>query len=111
MQKEENMQQLGKRNTYTPTGAAPARGNCDLPLNREDNPEERLIREQVEHSILVFVLNKHGKAHMPCTAGKAGRLLKQGKAKVVNRTPFTIQLLDRYLLIGRVIRKCQNLKE
>ena len=93
MQKEENMQQLGKRNTYTPTGAAPARGNCDLP------------------SILVFVLNKHGKAHMPCTAGKAGRLLKQGKAKVVNRTPFTIQLLDRYLLIRRVIRKCQNLKE
>jgi hypothetical protein len=31
---------------------------------------------------------------MPCGTVKANRLLKQGKAKVVKRTPFTIQLLQ-----------------
>ena len=31
---------------------------------------------------------------MPCGTAKANRLLKQGKAKVVKRTPFTIQLLQ-----------------
>ena len=30
---------------------------------------------------------------MPCGTIKAKRLLKQGKAKVVRRTPFTIKLL------------------
>ncbi len=30
---------------------------------------------------------------MPCKERKARLLLKKGKAKVVNRTPFTIQLL------------------
>ena len=29
---EENTQQFGRRNTCTPTGAAPARSNCDLSL-------------------------------------------------------------------------------
>ncbi len=29
---------------------------------------------------------------MPCTSSKARKLLKEGKAKVVQRTPFTIQL-------------------
>jgi hypothetical protein len=43
--------------------------------------------------MLVFVLNKHGKPLMPCSPVKARLLLKQGKAKVVRRTPFTIQLL------------------
>jgi len=43
--------------------------------------------------MLVYVLNKTGKPLMPCSPKKAKMLLKQGKAKVVNRTPFTIQLL------------------
>ncbi len=43
--------------------------------------------------MLVYVLNKHGEPLMPCTPRKARLLLKQGKAKVVKRTPFTIQLL------------------
>ena len=43
--------------------------------------------------MLVYVLNKHGEPLMPCTPRKARILLKQGKAKVVKRTPFTIQLL------------------
>lgn len=40
----------------------------------------------------VFVKNLRGEPLMPCSPQKARKLLKQGKAKVVNRTPFTIQL-------------------
>lgn len=43
--------------------------------------------------MLVFVLNKHGRPLMPCKPAKARHLLNQGKAKVVKRTPFTVQLL------------------
>jgi hypothetical protein len=31
-----NMQKLGERNTYTPTDIPHIRGNCGLPLNREE---------------------------------------------------------------------------
>lgn len=41
----------------------------------------------------VYVLNKHGEPLMPCSPGKARLLLKQQKACVVRRTPFTIKLL------------------
>ena len=41
----------------------------------------------------VYVLNKHGEPLMPCSPGKAHLLLKQQKACVVKRTPFTIKLL------------------
>jgi N6-L-threonylcarbamoyladenine synthase len=43
--------------------------------------------------MLVYVINKHSKPLMPCSPAKARKLLKSGKAKVVNRTPFTIQLI------------------
>ena len=43
--------------------------------------------------MLVYVLNKHGRPLMPCSPRKARLLLKNQKAKVVKRTPFTIQLL------------------
>lgn len=43
--------------------------------------------------MFVYVLNKKGKALMPCKPQKARKLLRNNKAKVVNRTPFTIQLL------------------
>ncbi|WP_020375102.1 RNA-guided endonuclease IscB [Sulfobacillus thermosulfidooxidans] len=43
--------------------------------------------------MFVYVLNQHGQPLMPCSPRKARVLLKQNKAKVVNRTPFTIQLL------------------
>lgn len=45
------------------------------------------------HDMFVYVLNKHGEALMPCKPRKARLLLKEKKAKVVKRTPFTIQLL------------------
>jgi hypothetical protein len=43
--------------------------------------------------MLAYVLNKHGNPLMPCHPAKARQLLKHGKAKVIKRTPFTIQLL------------------
>ena len=42
--------------------------------------------------MLVYVLSKNGKPLMPTNAANARLLLKAGKAKVVKRTPFTIQL-------------------
>ena len=41
----------------------------------------------------VYVRNKNGNPLMPCKPAKARHLLRDGKAKVVNRCPFTIQLL------------------
>ena len=41
----------------------------------------------------VYVLNKHGRPLMPCSPAKARHLLKDGKAVVKYRTPFTIQLV------------------
>lgn len=43
--------------------------------------------------MLVYVINKNEKPLMPCSPGKARLLLKNGKAKVIRRTPFTIKLL------------------
>ena len=42
---------------------------------------------------LVYVQNSEDKPLMPCVAAIARLLLKQGKAKVIQRTPFTIKLL------------------
>ena len=41
----------------------------------------------------VYVLNKHGHPLMPCSPAKARHLLNNKKAKVIKRTPFTIQLI------------------
>ena len=43
--------------------------------------------------MFVYVKNKDDKPLMPCHPAKARILLKKGKAKVVDRTPFTIRLL------------------
>lgn len=43
---------------------------------------------------MVYVLNINGQPLMPTQRhGKVRRLLKAGKAKVIKRCPFTIQLL------------------
>src|ERR1700719_4380241 len=44
-------------------------------------------------SMLVYVLNKKRIPLMPCAPAKARVLLKEGKAKVLRREPFTILLL------------------
>ena len=43
--------------------------------------------------MFVYVINKDGKPLMPCKPSKARKLLRDGKAKVIRRTPFTIKLL------------------
>jgi len=43
--------------------------------------------------ILVYVLNKYGHPLMPTSPAKARKLLKQNKAIVIKREPFTIQLI------------------
>lgn len=43
---------------------------------------------------MVYVISKNGQPLMPtCRHGKVRHLLKDGKAKVIKRCPFTIQLL------------------
>lgn len=42
---------------------------------------------------MVYVIAKSGKPLMPCKSAKARKLLRDGKAKVKRRNPFTIKLL------------------
>ncbi|MCH4171571.1 MAG: RNA-guided endonuclease IscB [Lactobacillus sp.] len=41
----------------------------------------------------VFVINRQGEPLMPCKQRKCRKLLQSGKAKVIKKEPFTIQLL------------------
>lgn len=43
-------------------------------------------------TMFVYVRNQDGQPLMPCTPAKTRKLLQAGKAKVVSRCPFTIQL-------------------
>jgi hypothetical protein len=102
------MQKLEERNTYTPTNIPHVRGNCDPALNREETlsvPDLKTSSNNsdaaltaIEHAgqntgvSAVYVLNMRGKPLMPTTPRKARILLKEGKARVVKRTPFAIQL-------------------
>lgn len=42
--------------------------------------------------MLIYVINLNGKPLMPCKPSKARKLLRQGKAKIIKYSPFTIQL-------------------
>ena len=100
-----NMQQLGRRNTYTPTDASQVRSNCDLVLNREEtlgvpslktlpnNPDEKRRSGKSGQDLRVSVLNMRGESLMPTTPRKVRKLIGEEKVKVVSRTPFVIQLL------------------
>jgi len=103
------MQKLpARRLTDTPTDASLIRSNCGLSLNREEtlsvagsktagnNSEENHSQHRGSSDLrvqnVVYVLNMRGQPLMPTTQQKANKLLKQKKAKVVHRMPFTIQL-------------------
>ena len=109
------MQKLKERNTYTPAVIPQDCSNCGLSLN---SPEGRgsvadlktsfnssdaaltgfwssgteLESTCFKNSFPVYVLNQRGKPLMPCSSRKAKMLLKEEKAKVAGRSPFTIQL-------------------
>src|SRR5215468_2920510 len=44
-------------------------------------------------STIVYVINQNGNPLMPCKPSKARKLLRDGRARVSRRSPFTIQLL------------------
>src|SRR5215470_4065183 len=44
-------------------------------------------------STIVYVINQNGNPLMPCKPSKARKLLRDGRARVSGRSPFTIQLL------------------
>ena len=67
--------------------------NDKLFLNNPEVDQSESNRKQ-NTSVSVYVLNKRGEPLMPCSPRKAKVLLKQGKAKVVKRCPFTIQLIS-----------------
>ena len=102
--KIKSQQLLTRRITDTPTDTSLVRSNCGLSLNKEEtlsaaglktvnnNPEENLLSGRRGRNLRVFVLNMRGEALMPTTAGKARKLLRKGLAKVIMRSPFTIQL-------------------
>ena len=54
---------------------------------------EELYLVQPMNQQKVCVINQHGRALMPTTPRKTRVLLKQGRARIVGYTPFTIQLL------------------
>ena len=102
------MQPLRRRDTYTPTDAPQVCGNCDCGLNREatlsvrglktplNNLEEDLRQHRAGSNLrvsnVVYVLNLRGSPLMPTNQSRARRLLRVGKATVIKRFPFTIQL-------------------
>jgi hypothetical protein len=102
------MQKFEGRNTYTPTNIPHVRGNCGLALNAEEtfsvpgsktssnNSDAALtVKGHTEQNLrvsVVYVQNMRGTPLMPTSPRKARILSKEGKAKVVKRTPFTIQL-------------------
>jgi hypothetical protein len=77
----------------------------DLSLNKEETLSEQVLSTldnnpngvQAQHTgrslkPLVYVLSKEGKPLMPCAHAKSKRMVKTGKATVVKKFPFTIQL-------------------
>src|SRR5437588_207147 len=55
--------------------------------------EEYHTSERMVNVMFVYVVNCHGQPLMPCQPRKARLLLQEGKAKVAQMVPVTIQLL------------------
>ena len=101
---QNTQQKLGKRNTCTPFGASQAKSSVAMSLNREETLGEHSLKTfsnnldvnqqsgRTGQDLRVPVLNMRGKPMMPTTPTKARHLLKQGKAKVIKRKPFVIQM-------------------
>jgi hypothetical protein len=102
------MQKLEERNTYIPMDTSHVRSSMICELNRDqslsatnlktpsNNPEETQLQHKGEQDLRVlvnvYVLTRNGKPLMPTSPRDARKLLKENKAKVVKRCPFTIQM-------------------
>lgn len=99
------MQQLKQRHLKnTPTDTSLVRGDCDLPLDREEtlsvansktcfnNPKVNPLQHAGGLKAVVYVLSINGNYLMPCNLSKGRKLVKKKRAKVVKLYPFTIQL-------------------
>lgn len=100
---------MQKLERCTPTDAPQVRGNCGSVV-KQDCEVGPVLRDaitlsnnsdvdQLQHtggpkaSVYAYVLNMNGQLLMPCKPAKARHLLKEGKAEVIKRQPFTIRLL------------------
>lgn len=99
------MQTLQRELKNIPTDASLVCSSISCELNREEtlgahgkvlicnNPEVNQHQLQTGGlKVKVFVLNINGEPLMPCSNAKARHLLQGGRANVVKRFPFTIQL-------------------
>ena len=67
----------------------------DIKVNHpqvDGDHQQHIAGQNLRVSDIVYVLSLRGKPLMPCGQQKSRKLLKGGKAKVVKRFPFTIQL-------------------
>ena len=97
---------LISRNTYTPPNASQVRCNCESILNSSNSPRNSVLVSKTDinipevnlptkvemHKVYAYVLDMSDKQLMPTTPKNARILLKNNKAKVIKRSPFTIQL-------------------
>lgn len=100
------MKKLSGKFKNTPTSTPQACSPVNLQSNKEEtlsvedivrtdnNPEVDQVQQHTGRSLqaLVYVLSKEGSPLMPCSFAKSKRMVKSGKAVVVRRFPFTIQL-------------------
>lgn len=116
----ENKQKLERRDTYTPTDVPQVRSNCDSVIKHHcdvgevlqdlkthsNNSEVDLLSGKREQNLRVSVLNMRREPIMPTSQAKAKHLVRDGKAKVIQRNPFTIQLkyptgeAKQYIILG-----------
>jgi hypothetical protein len=98
---------LSRKLKNTPTDTSLVCSSVSQKLNKEETLSasnkvllDNLGEENQRHSnmerqnlrVAVYVLNMRGQPLMPTTPRKARILLKEEKAQVVRRAPFTIQL-------------------